>query len=64
VPISQRKVFKCSECGYREVRMVGDVLPSKSTLKPCPKCGGFMKMTDDEVGAINKAIEKILRIFK
>ena len=37
MPVYQDIVLICSECGYREVRHIGDVRPVPNELKPCPK---------------------------
>ena len=37
MPVYQDILFICSECGYREVRRIGDVRPDPNELKPCPK---------------------------
>ena len=46
MPVARNHILKCTSCGHTEVRVIGDVLPDKNMLKPCPKCGSRMKMGD------------------
>ncbi len=63
MPTFQNIVFKCKECGYKELRQIGDVRPDKNELKPCPKCGGMMEATKEnpDIGTI--IIDSIKHIF-
>ena len=64
MPISHNKLFKCTKCGYKENRIIGDV-PLKSMLKPCPKCDAMMAMIGNaEYGIFEKIFDKIEKIFR
>ena len=59
--ISQKFVFKCENCGYEEVRAIGDVRPDINELKPCPKCKGKMIKTDKKEK--NTFLDSLGKIF-
>ena len=66
MPINRRVMFVCENCGYKEVRTIGDVRPDLRELKPCPKCGSRMVASYDENSKenIESMIEKVLDIFR
>ena len=63
MPIIQRVVFVCSECGRKEVRQIGDVRPDPNEFKPCPKCGAMMQATDEDPDSIGTIFDEMKRVF-
>ena len=62
MPIAKKVLFKCQNCGYEETRTIGDVLPDKEILRPCPKCGARMVMTPSDRS--DAFVDKIKDMFK
>ena len=54
-------MFKCENCGYKEIRTIGDRSPDLEELRPCPICESRMKMTNESSESF---IAKFIRIFK
>jgi len=67
MPVARNHIFKCTSCGHTEKRIIGDVLPDKNMLKPCPKCGSRMKMgkvTQPGEDLLGDVIDRVKNIFK
>ncbi len=69
MPVAQRRRFRCSQCGYEETRTIGDKLPDREMLRPCPRCAGVMEMRlGDEGregdGVLSRIFGEIGKLFK
>lgn len=60
MPVSSNVLFECQQCGYKEMRTLGDVRPDLNELKPCPRCGSRMIISPSKSESI---VEKIKRVF-
>ena len=60
MPIAQNILFKCTNCIYREYRLIGDCRPDPKEFKPCPICGASMKIVkENKKGLLYKIFANI-----
>lgn len=63
MPVSQKIVIECPECGYTKVITRNDALPDVSMFQKCPKCGSLMVESQKHVDEAEGVSDVVLGWF-